>query len=97
MSRETRCLAEAVKCYSQAIAGAEHDETLFANRSASYLAQQLFDEAVTDAAKTVQLKETWPKGHYRCSSATVFTCTDYMSSCMHPHAPCMHSIMFLRH
>ena len=61
--------AEAVKCYSQAIAGAEHDETLFANRSASYLAQQLFDEAIKDAMKTVQLKEAWPKGHYRCQLA----------------------------
>lgn len=70
--------AEAVKCYSQAIAGDEHDETLFANRSAAYLAQQLLDEAVNDAATTVQLKQTWPKGHYRCSSTTIFMCTDYM-------------------
>lgn len=69
--------AEAVKCYSQAIAGAEHDHTLFANRSASYLAQQLFDDAITDAVKTVWLKEAWPKGHYRCQSfnTTVCVCT----------------------
>lgn len=57
--------AEAVKHYSQAIAGAEHDEALFANRSAAYLAQQLYSEAIADAAKAVQLKEAWPKGHYR--------------------------------
>ena len=60
--------AEAVKCYSQAIAGAEHDHTLFANRSASYLAQHLFHDAIKDAEKTVWLKEAWPKGHYRCRS-----------------------------
>ena len=60
--------AEAIKCYSQAIAGAEQDETLFANRSAAYLAQQLYHEAITDAAKTVQLREAWPKGYYRCRS-----------------------------
>ncbi|KAL3146086.1 hypothetical protein ABBQ38_015435 [Trebouxia sp. C0009 RCD-2024] len=60
---------EAVTQYSQAIAGVEDDEALFGNRSAAYLAQQLYSEAIADAAKAVQLKEAWPKGHYRLGVA----------------------------
>lgn len=57
--------AEAVKCYSQAIAAAEGDETLFANRSAAFLALYMFQEALQDAAKAVRLNSGWPKGYYR--------------------------------
>ncbi len=56
---------EAVKCYSQAIAAAEHDETLYANRSAAYLALYQYQAALQDAAKAVQLHQSWPKGYYR--------------------------------
>ena len=51
--------------YSQAIAGAATDHTLFANRSAAYLAQCLSHEALLDAQKAVQLAPTWAKAHYR--------------------------------
>ena len=54
-----------MKCYSQAIAAAEHDKTLFANRSAAYLGLFMHEDAIQDAAKSVQLDSSWPKGHYR--------------------------------
>lgn len=53
--------------YSQAIAGAETDHTLFGNRSAAYLALGLYEEALQDAQKAVALNPTWAKGHYRCN------------------------------
>ena len=59
-------LPEALKMYSQAIAGAETDHTLFGNRSAAYLALGLYEEALQDAQKAVALCPTWAKGHYRC-------------------------------
>ena len=52
--------------YSQAIAGAEMDHTLFGNRSAAYLALGLYEESLQDAQKCVALCPTWAKGHYRC-------------------------------
>jgi len=57
--------AEAVKCYSQAIAAAERDAILYANRSAAYLALYQYQAALQDAAKAVQLHQSWPKGYYR--------------------------------
>jgi len=57
--------AEAVKCYSQAIAAAERDATLYANRSAAYLALYQYQAALQDAAKAVQLHQSWPKAYYR--------------------------------
>lgn len=52
--------------YSQAIAGAETDHTLFGNRSAAYLALGLYEGALQDAQKAVALCPTWAKAHYRC-------------------------------
>lgn len=60
-------LAEAVKLYSQAIAGAPKDASLFANRSAAYLMIGAKQEAHNDAAKTTKLKPDWPKGFFRYS------------------------------
>ncbi|DBA90775.1 TPA: hypothetical protein ACH3X1_003982 [Trebouxia sp. C0004] len=60
---------EAVKCYSQAIAAAEHDETLYANRSVAYLALYQYQAALQDATKAVQLHQSWPKGYYRLGMA----------------------------
>ena len=51
--------------YSQAIAGAEGDGTLFGNRSAAYLAVGLYQEATLDAQKATTLSPTWAKGFYR--------------------------------
>ena len=61
--------ADAIKMYSQAIAGDETDHTLFSNRSAAYLAVGLLDAALWDARKTVELRPEWPKGYYRLGCA----------------------------
>ena len=58
-------IAEAVTWYSQAIAGAPLDHSLFGNRSAAHLALDEPDAALLDAKKAVKLKGTWPKGYYR--------------------------------
>ncbi|KAK9803026.1 hypothetical protein WJX72_005333 [[Myrmecia] bisecta] len=65
---------EAIKMYSQAIAGAPLDHTLFGNRSAAYLALGLYEEARLDAAKAVKLKPDWPKGHYRLGCVFLAVC-----------------------
>ena len=51
--------------YSQAIAGAEGDATLFGNRSAAYLAAGLYQDAILDAQKATTLSPAWAKGFYR--------------------------------
>ncbi|GAB4824134.1 hypothetical protein N2152v2_011180 [Parachlorella kessleri] len=56
---------EAVKMYTQAVAGAESDHTLFSNRSAAYLALGLYEQALWDANKCTTLKPDWAKGYYR--------------------------------
>ena len=55
--------------YSQAIAGAPTDHTLFGNRSAAYLALGLYEQAAWDARKAVALRRDWPKGYYRLGCA----------------------------
>ena len=55
--------------YSQAIAGADTDATLFGNRSAAYLAAGMYQEAILDAQKATTLVPTWPKGFYRRAAA----------------------------
>lgn len=59
------CLAEAVKLYSQAIAGAPENAALFANRSAAYLMLAANQEAFNDAVKATTLQPAWPKGFFR--------------------------------
>ena len=61
--------ADAIKMYSQAIAGDGTDHTLYSNRSAAYLAVGLLDAALVDAQKTVSLHPEWPKGYYRLGCA----------------------------
>lgn len=57
--------AEAVRRYDEAIAGAPRDAPLLGNRSAAHLALGLYQEAVTDAQRSVELDASWAKGHYR--------------------------------
>lgn len=61
--------ADAIRMYSQGIAGDEQDHTLFGNRSAAYLALGLLDQALWDAQKSVTLKPDWAKGYYRLGCA----------------------------
>ncbi len=57
-----------MKLYSQAIAGAPKNFTLYANRSAAYLAIFARQEAYNDAVKATALRPDWPKGYFRCFS-----------------------------
>ncbi len=61
--------ADAIKMYSQGIAGNENDHTLFGNRSAAYLAIGLLDQALWDAQKAVTLEPAWAKGYFRLGCA----------------------------
>lgn len=63
------CFAEAIKMYTQAIAGDTNDCTLFGNRSAAYMASGLFEQALWDAEKAVELNPSWAKAYYRLGCA----------------------------
>ena len=63
-------VAEAVKMYSQALAGAPKDATLWRNRSAAYSALGEHALALQDALQALQLNSTWPKGYYRWDSGS---------------------------
>ena len=41
------------------------DHTIFANRSASYLKIKIYDKALQDAVKCIELKPDWFKGYQR--------------------------------
>ena len=60
---------EAVKLYTQALAGAPDDGTLHGNRSAAHLALGLLDDAAWDARRAVSLRPDWPKAYYRLGCA----------------------------
>ena len=66
---KTKDYRMAIKMYCQAIAADETDATLFANRSATYLAVDRAHDALVDAAKAVELDRAWPKGYYRLGMA----------------------------
>lgn len=62
-------VVDAIKLYSQAIAGNDSDHSLFANRSAAFLALGLLDKALWDAQKAIALNPDWAKGYYRAGCA----------------------------
>ncbi len=57
--------ADAIKMYTQAIAGDQTNHALFSNRSAAFLGAGLLNDAVWDAQKCVQLAPKWSKAHFR--------------------------------
>ncbi|KFM25022.1 Protein arginine N-methyltransferase 7 [Auxenochlorella protothecoides] len=65
---------EAIRLYSQAIAGDESDAALYSNRSAAFLAEGLNDQALWDAEKCIALSPSWPKAHYRRACAAMSLC-----------------------
>ena len=65
VERVDRCFAEAIKFYSEAVAGSQPDAPLFSNRSAAYLACGMAAESLQDAARAVTLHPNWPKARYR--------------------------------
>lgn len=62
--------AAAVEFFSKAIdASAEPNHVLFSNRSAAYASLKKFNDALSDAQKTVEINPTWAKGHSRVAAA----------------------------
>ena len=57
--------AEAIRLYTEAIAGASTDAELFANRSIAHLAAGNRQEALEDASQATNLRPEWAKAQYR--------------------------------
>jgi stress-induced-phosphoprotein 1 len=55
---------EAIKHFSQAIEVDPSNHVLYSNRSASYCSLKKYDEALTDANKTIEIKPDWPKVNF---------------------------------
>lgn len=51
----------AVKFYGEAIALDSGNHVLYSNRSAAYMKLQRYDDALSDAEKTIGIKEDWAK------------------------------------
>ncbi|KAK3268307.1 hypothetical protein CYMTET_23179 [Cymbomonas tetramitiformis] len=66
---QRRDYQEAIKLYSQAIAGDDKDKTLYSNRSAAYLSIGRYDDALVDAASCVRVDDAWAKGYFRLGNA----------------------------
>ncbi|KAJ2883894.1 Hsp90 cochaperone, partial [Coemansia asiatica] len=60
---------EAIKLFTQAIELDPTNHVLYSNRSASLASLKKYDEALTDAEKTVEIKPDWPKGYSRKGAA----------------------------
>lgn len=58
-------VAEAIRLYTQAIAGAPKDAELLANRSIAHLSANNREEALQDAVDALKLRPDWAKAHYR--------------------------------
>ena len=56
---------EAVDHFTAAIDLTPEDQTLYSNRSASYLKLTILEEALADAQKCIELKPDWVKGYQR--------------------------------
>ncbi|XP_015522942.2 stress-induced-phosphoprotein 1 [Neodiprion lecontei] len=63
---------EAVKYYTEAIALDGSNHVLYSNRSAAYAKAEKYEQALDDAAKTVELKPDWVKGYSRKGSALAY-------------------------
>ena len=58
-------VAEAIRLYTEAIAGAPEDAELLANRSIAHMSANNRQEALQDAINAVKLRPKWAKAHYR--------------------------------
>ena len=63
--------AEAIKLYTQAIAGAPANAELFANRSIAHLTAGNRQEALEDAFEAAKLRPEWGKAQYRWGTSLV--------------------------
>ena len=57
--------AEAIRLYTEALAGAPKDAEILANRSIAHLSASNRQEALDDSMEAVKLRPEWAKAHYR--------------------------------
>ncbi|XP_035732907.1 stress-induced-phosphoprotein 1-like [Vespa mandarinia] len=63
---------EAIKNYTEAIILDSNNHVLYSNRSAAFAKAKLYEKALEDAEKTVNLKPDWGKGYSRKGSALAY-------------------------
>lgn len=54
-------LEEAIQLYTQAIQKDPSNHVLYSNRSAAYMKQEKYNEALEDANATIKIKPDWAK------------------------------------
>ena len=60
---------DAITCYSEALNLNKNDERLYSNRSGAFAALHQFEQAESDARKTIELKPNWFRGYERLAKA----------------------------
>lgn len=65
-------IAEAIKCYSEAINLDPNNAVLYSNRSAAYAKSNKYDLALQDATKAVEIKPDWSKAYSRKGAALAY-------------------------
>ena len=56
---------EAVDCYTRGLTDSPDDVLLYSNRSLCYVKLKMFDKALEDASKCVEVRPQWVKGYLR--------------------------------
>ncbi|XP_064403247.1 stress-induced-phosphoprotein 1-like isoform X2 [Halichondria panicea] len=64
-------LEEAIQLYTQAIQKDPSNHVLYSNRSAAYMKQEKYNEALEDANATIKIKPDWAKGYSRKGAALI--------------------------
>ena len=63
---------KAIEFYSEAIAIDGNNHVLYSNRSAAYCKAEMYDEALKDAEKCIDIKSDWARGYSRKGNALEF-------------------------
>ena len=66
---QTEQFDEAIKYYTEAIAVDPKNHILYSNRSAAYVKTGKYQEALSDAEQTIEIKSDWGKGYSRKGAA----------------------------